>query len=67
LIIPPSPVDDAWRQQSPRAVHPRRRRSRLRTLGAIACVPAALLLLLQLRLAGRRVVHHMREHDAADR
>ena len=63
LILPPSPVDDAWIHQAPRAAaQPRRRRSRLRLWGCLTCTVAALLLvLLQLRLAGRWAVHHM--HD----
>ena len=67
LILPPSPVDDARVYQTPRAAPPRRRRSGLRLWGAIACAAAALLLLVQLRLAGRRVVHHMHEPSAGTR
>ena len=68
LILPPSPVDDAWTHQTPRAAQPRRRRWSVRRLwGALACVAAALLLVLQLQLAGRRVLQHMHEQFAGSR
>ena len=67
LILPPSPVDDARTHQTPRAAQPHRRRSVRKLVGGLACIAAALLIVLQLRLAGRRVVHHLHEQLADTR